>query len=144
MAHFVHTVDSAALASELDKRVTKERPHEKLPVLVEVNVGGEAQKHGCSVTDLGDILAAVDAAAALRVVGLMTMPPNDLDAARRAFEALASVRESHGGAARLPELSMGMSSDLEVAVACGSTMVRVGAAIFGAREDIEHVPHTPA
>ena len=63
----------------------------------------------------------------------MTMPPHDLEGARRAFEALASLRSLHGGPARLPELSMGMTEDLEIAVACGSTMVRVGTAIFGSR-----------
>ena len=64
----------------------------------------------------------------------MTMPPaGDLDAARRVFETLVSLRNLHGGRRRLPELSMGMSDDLEVAVACGATLVRVGTAIFGAR-----------
>ena len=55
------------------------------------------------------------------------------DEARRAFTGLAALRDQHGGAARLPELSMGMSDDLEVAVASGATMVRIGTAIFGAR-----------
>ena len=80
-----------------------------------------------------DVLASVDAEPALALRGLMTMPPNDLEAARRAFEALSSLRALHGGAKRLPELSMGMSDDLEIAVACGATLVRVGTAIFGGR-----------
>ena len=132
VAHVVHAVDGPSLARELGKRVAKEgRP--RLPVLVEVNVGGEAQKHGSSAVDLQDVLAAVDAEEALQLRGLMTIPPNDREGARRAFEALGSLRALHGGPARLPELSMGMSDDLEVAVACGSTMVRVGTAIFGSR-----------
>jgi len=61
------------------------------------------------------------------------MPPNDLDAARRAFAELASLREQHGGKARLPDLSMGMSSDLELAIERGATLVRVGTAVFGSR-----------
>jgi uncharacterized pyridoxal phosphate-containing UPF0001 family protein len=66
----------------------------------------------------------------------MTMPPaDDLAAARRCFETLVSLRNLHGAAAVLPELSMGMTGDLEVAVACGATMVRVGTAIFGRRGD---------
>lgn len=132
IAHMVHTIDGEALARELGKRATT-RGRERLPVLVEVNVGGEPQKHGSSAADLGDVLAAVDAQPALHLRGLMTMPPNDLEGARRAFEALASLRTLHGGAARLPELSMGMSDDLEIAVAAGSTLVRVGTAIFGSR-----------
>jgi len=137
-AHMVHTIDGPSLARELGKRfaavsATRGDAGARLPVLVEVNVGGEAQKHGASPADLGDVLAAVDREPALVLRGLMTMPPNDLEAARRAFEALSSLRNAHGGAARLPELSMGMSEDLEIAIACGATLVRVGSAIFGSR-----------
>lgn len=135
-AHVVHTVDGPSLARELGKRAAKEgrgEGRERLPVLVEVNVGGEPQKHGSSAADLGEVLAAVEAQPALALCGLMTMPPNDLEAARRVFEALVSLRNLHGGRARLPELSMGMSDDLEVAIACGATLVRVGSAIFGTR-----------
>ena len=133
VASMVHTIDGKSLARELGKRVEKEGLVERLPVLVEVNVAGEAQKHGSSTGDLPDVLAAVEAEKALHLRGLMTMPPHDLEGARRAFEALASLRSLHGGPARLPELSMGMTEDLEIAVACGSTMVRVGTAIFGSR-----------
>jgi pyridoxal phosphate enzyme (YggS family) len=135
-AHFVHTVDGPSLARELGKRAAKEGwgdTRERLPVLVEVNVGGEPQKHGSSAADLGDVLASVDAEPSLVLRGLMTMPPNDLEAARRVFEALSSLRNLHGGKTRLPELSMGMSDDLEVAIASGATLVRVGTAIFGTR-----------
>jgi pyridoxal phosphate enzyme (YggS family) len=135
-AHVVHTLDSASLAKELGKRALKEGwgdVRERMPVLVEVNVGGEPQKHGASAASLGAVLDAVSAERALKLCGLMTMPPHDLEAARRAFEALKSLRSLHGGKARLPELSMGMSDDLEVAIASGSTMVRVGSAIFGSR-----------
>ena len=132
IAHLVHTVDSASLVRELAKRVEK-LGRDRLRVLVEVNVGGEAQKHGAKPDDLPMLLEAVSAEPNLLLQGLMTIPPHDLDEARRAFEGLAALRERHGGAARLPELSMGMTDDLEVAVACGATMVRVGTAIFGAR-----------
>ena len=132
-AHVVHTVDSTVLARELGKRVAREG--RRMPVLVEVNVGGEAQKAGTSPGDLEEVLQAVKAQESLELRGLMTMPPaGDLSAARRVFETLVSLRNLHGGAARLPELSMGMSDDLEVAVACGATLVRVGTAIFGPRE----------
>jgi PLP dependent protein len=131
-AHVVHTVDTPALARELGKRVAKE-PRDPLPVLVEVNVSGEPQKHGTTPSNLAALLSAVDAEPSLTLHGLMTMPPNDLEAARRAFEALVSLRSLHGGRTRLPDLSMGMSTDLEVAIACGSTLVRVGTSIFGGR-----------
>ncbi len=132
VASMVHTVDSAALVKELAKRAAKER-ETPLPVLVEVNVGGEPQKHGATPAELGAVLDAVAAQPSLALRGLMTMPPHDLIAARSAFDALVSLRNLHGGRARLPELSMGMSDDLEIAIACGATMVRVGTAIFGAR-----------
>ncbi|HEY8075075.1 MAG TPA: YggS family pyridoxal phosphate-dependent enzyme, partial [Labilithrix sp.] len=131
-ASLVHTVDSPALAKELAKRAAKERT-EPLPVLVEVNVGGETNKHGATPGEIGAVIEAVALEPSLALRGLMTMPPHDVLAARRAFEALVSLRNLHGGRTRLPELSMGMSDDLEVAIACGATMVRVGTAIFGAR-----------
>jgi len=133
LVHVVHTVDSPALARELARRVTRAgRP--PLPVLIEVNVAQEPQKHGVSASDLEEAIVAVACEPALVLRGLMTLPPaEDLAAARVAFETLVSLRSLHGGAARLPELSMGMSHDLEVAVACGATLVRVGTAIFGSR-----------
>ncbi|HEY8038490.1 MAG TPA: YggS family pyridoxal phosphate-dependent enzyme [Polyangiaceae bacterium] len=132
-AHVVHTVDSAVLARELGKRAAKEG-RGALPVLIEVSVGGEAQKAGAAPSEIDEVMRAVQAEPALVLRGLMTMPPaGDLAAARRVFETVGSLRNLHGGAAVLPELSMGMSDDLEVAVACGATIVRVGTAIFGAR-----------
>lgn len=131
IAALVHTVDSAPLASELAKRAAK--AERTLDVLVEINVGGEAQKHGATPAALAPIMAAIASMKPLRLRGLMTMPPHDLEGARRAFEALASLQATYGGKSKLPELSMGMSDDLEVAVACGATLVRVGTAIFGAR-----------
>jgi pyridoxal phosphate enzyme (YggS family) len=135
-AHVVHTVDGPSLAKELGKRAAKEgrgETREPLPVLVEVNLGGEATKHGASAVELAEVFTSVDAEKSLALRGLMTMPPSGLEAARRVFEALVSLRNLHGGPARLPELSMGMSDDLEIAIACGATRVRVGSAIFGAR-----------
>ncbi len=138
-AHFVHSVDSTALAKELGKRAAQ-RPGSRddvpgpLPVLVEVNVGGEPQKAGVSPGDMAEVIAAVRDEPALALRGLMTVPPaGDPQAARRVFETLALLRNLHGGVAVLPDLSMGMSEDLEFAVACGATLVRVGTAIFGER-----------
>jgi hypothetical protein len=106
-----------------------------LPVLVEVGVAGEAQKSGCKPEELAEILAAVDAVPSLCACGLMTVPPftDDPDSARPHFEGLRALRDAHGGAARLPELSMGMTLDLEPAILAGATIVRVGTALFGER-----------
>jgi pyridoxal phosphate enzyme (YggS family) len=132
-AHVVHTVDGAPLARELAKRALAVG-RAPLPVMIEVNIGGEAQKHGASPGDIAEVMAAVNATGALTLRGLMTMPPaDDLDVARSVFSTLSSLRTLHGGASVLPELSMGMSHDLEIAIACGATIVRVGTAIFGAR-----------
>jgi pyridoxal phosphate enzyme (YggS family) len=143
-ASVIHTVDSVELARELEKRMTgAEVPSERrafgddarLSVLVEVSIAGEAQKSGCAPGDVAAVLDAIDASPSLRLVGLMCVPPftDDPAASRPHFEALARVREDHGGAARLPELSMGMSADFEHAILAGATMVRVGTGIFGAR-----------
>jgi pyridoxal phosphate enzyme (YggS family) len=131
-AHAIHTVDSGAVARELGKRVAREG--RRLPVLIEVNVGREPQKAGALASDLDEVIDAVRSQDALVLRGLMTMPPAlDLEAAKACFQTLVFLRDLHGGEAALPELSMGMSDDLEVAVECGATMVRVGTAIFGSR-----------
>lgn len=133
VAHAVHSVDDAGLARELAKRVAS-YGRAPLRVLVEVNAGIEAQKAGVAAESLPALLDVVRSLPELELRGLMTMPPfGDLEVARRVFDRLVSLREGLGGAGALPELSMGMSDDLEVAVAAGSTIVRVGTAIFGAR-----------
>jgi pyridoxal phosphate enzyme (YggS family) len=132
-AHVVQTVDSAALARELGKRVTR-AARGPMPVLIEVNVGGEPQKAGATPSEIAEVIDAVGSQEGLLLRGLMTVPPaGDANTARRAFDTLFTLRSLHGGASVLPELSMGMSADLDVAVACGATIVRVGTAIFGAR-----------
>jgi hypothetical protein len=133
IARMVHTVDRAELASELGKRAAAAGV--KLRVLAEVNVGGEASKGGCAPEELGAVLAAIAAEPSLEAAGLMTIPPEteDPEGARPFFAKLAALREAHGGASKLPELSMGMTHDFPVAIAEGATIVRVGTAIFGAR-----------
>jgi pyridoxal phosphate enzyme (YggS family) len=131
----VHTIDRAAIAHELAKRALPSQP---ISVFLEVNVAGESQKFGVAPSALGPLLDVVRAEPSLRLRGLMTMPPLggdevDLDLARRTFQDLVALRDEHGGPMLLPELSMGMSDDLEVAIACGATWVRVGTAIFGDR-----------
>jgi uncharacterized pyridoxal phosphate-containing UPF0001 family protein len=104
------------------------------PVLVEVKLSEEASKHGADPATLAELLSAIEGDSRLRLRGLMTMPAlGDLEIAKRTFVALRALRDAHGGATRLPDLSMGMTHDLEVAIACGATLVRVGTAIFGER-----------
>ena len=144
LASLIHTVHSVELARELDKRaatvalegarafLTGER---RLSVLVEVNVGGEAQKSGCAPAALGEVLQALSDSPHLRTAGLMCVPPHTdtPSGARPFFDELLRLRDLHGGAERLPEISMGMTADLEYALAAGATIVRVGTAIFGER-----------
>ncbi len=130
----LHTVDSPELAQELAKR-TAGAGARRLDVLVEVSIAGEQQKHGVDPLELGSLLDSIEALPALSLRGLMCVPPLSEDAAavRPHFDALRRLRDAHGGATRLPELSMGMTRDLEQAVAAGATLLRVGTAIFGAR-----------
>jgi pyridoxal phosphate enzyme (YggS family) len=132
-AKVIHTVDGGSLARELGKRAAA-MGGEPRDVLIEVNVGGEAQKHGVDAGEIAEVMEAIAKESALRLRGLMTVPPaGGLDVARKVFDTLATLRSLHGGVARLPELSMGMSADLEAAIAAGATLVRVGSAIFGER-----------
>ncbi len=132
-ATVVHTVHSRDLAAELAKRADA-AGRAPLSVLVEVKLSEEATKHGVAPSELAALTGAIEKDERLRLRGLMTMPPpEDLTVAKRVFDELAALRARHGGPARLPELSMGMTHDLEVAIASGATMVRVGTAIFGER-----------
>lgn len=129
----LHTVDSAHAVNELSRRATLEG--KRLAVLVQVNIAGEAQKSGCAPQEIEEVLTAIEGTPALSLRGLMTLPPHHEDEAeqRRPLAALRTLASLHGGPARLPELSMGMSDDLEAAVLEGATLVRIGTAIFGER-----------
>jgi PLP dependent protein len=132
-AHVIHTLDRAELVHELGKRI-QGLGRAPMRALIEVNAGIEAHKAGAQREQLGALVELVRGHPAFVLEGLMTMPPpDDLDAARRVFDGLAALRDVHGGRVLLPELSMGMTGDLEIAVAAGATMVRVGSAIFGDR-----------
>lgn len=129
MAHSVDAVDSIRLAKALDGQAS--RCGKRLNVLIQVNVAGEAQKAGCSVDDLDAVVDATRACDHLKFDGFMTIPPFDAnpEAARPHFARLRTLAAKYASA----ELSMGMSSDLEVAIEEGATIVRVGTAIFGPR-----------
>jgi pyridoxal phosphate enzyme (YggS family) len=129
----VHSVDSAELLAELERR------GEDQACLVQVNVAGEAQKRGVAPDALAALLDLFANLRHVRCEGLMTVPPlaDAPEASRPHFAALRALRDREAARPRagvaLRELSMGMSHDLEVAVAEGATLIRVGTAIFGAR-----------
>lgn len=122
----VDSVDRLELAEALDARC--EPLGKTLPVLVEVNVSGEASKHGFSPEDLPRALELMARLRWINVNGLMTMAPftEDPETVRPVFARLRALREELG----LQELSMGMSNDFEVAIEEGATQVRIGTALF--------------
>ncbi len=133
----IHSVDSLDLAEEISRRA-KAAGFEQA-VLVEINVGGEASKAGFAPDAAADAVREMDRMPHLLVRGLMTIPPPvaDPEWSRPHFRELGRLGRSIGGLGltrvRMDELSMGMSSDFEVAVEEGATFVRVGTSIFGAR-----------
>jgi len=129
----VQSVDSERLVRELGRRAAA--AGRTVGILIQVNVAREAQKSGCEVEALPTIIAAARETPGVALRGLMTVPPaaDDAGESRRWFDALRALRDEHGGAALLPELSMGMTHDMDEAIAAGATVVRVGTAIFGAR-----------
>ena len=134
--HFdwVHSVDRLKIA----QRLSDQRPKGLAPlnVCLQVNVSGEATKSGVAPGELLDLAQAVAALPGLRLRGLMSIPEptEDLAAQRAAHRALHALWEQLRAAGlALDTLSMGMSADVESAIAEGSTLVRVGTALFGAR-----------
>lgn len=131
----IHSVDSIKLLRQVDAGCAD--AGKRMPVLIEVNVAGEASKFGLKPDDVAPLLEAAASCAHAEVCGLMTVPPFTPDAASAApfFRQLRELRdrcERESGRA-LPELSMGMSHDFEVAIAEGATWIRVGSALFGER-----------
>lgn len=141
-AHFdrVQSVDSVKLLNHLDRAAAE--LGKRLPVLLQINAGNDPAKFGADLTDAASLVEAALGKAALRVDGLMTIAPLGADAAetnahaQRTFDTLRTVRDDLAQRFQTPlaELSMGMTGDLEIAVAAGSTLVRVGTALYGARE----------
>lgn len=124
----IQTVDSEKLArrlSELGK---------PLEVMIEVKLSEEEAKHGCEPQDVPRLAAAIRSLPNLTLTGLMTMPPwsDDPEPSRPYFRRLRELARAEG----LPQLSMGMSHDLEVAIQEGATVVRVGTALFGRRKKV--------
>lgn len=132
--HAVDTLDSVKTAARLSAAAAA--LGKTLRVLVEVKLSPEESKHGLAPEALPALLSELAALGNLRVCGLMTVPPfsEDAEAARPYFQTLRRLRDENLSAyPALTELSMGMSGDYRVAIEEGSTCVRVGTAIFGAR-----------
>lgn len=136
----LHTLDSAKLALQIEKTV-RDNNLSPQDVLVQINIGEEPQKHGVPPHEAEVLLNALSGMAAVRVQGLMCIPPNleNAEDSRRYFARLRTLRDNlrEKCGAALPHLSMGMSHDCVVAIEEGATMVRIGTDIFGARSRAE-------
>jgi pyridoxal phosphate enzyme (YggS family) len=134
----IHSVDSLDLARRLD-RLCGEEGREKLPVLIQVDLGHEETKSGIDESELTHMVEGLKSLTHLELTGLMTLPPffDDTEQSRPFFRRLRELRDELGSRGafgnRKGELSMGMTHDFEVAIQEGATMVRIGTAIFGER-----------
>jgi PLP dependent protein len=124
--YMVQSVDSLAIAGMLNRRAVK-----RLPVLLEVNIGGEQTKSGFSPSEIEKGFIEISRLANLEIKGLMTVAPplDEAEKVRGYFRRLRELRDSFG----LEHLSMGMSDDFETAIEEGATMIRIGRALFGER-----------
>lgn len=138
----IESVDSLALAEEINKRA--DQAAKTMPVLLEVNVAGEASKFGYQPEKMLADLKAINALPRLEIHGLMAVPPwsPDPDRSRPHFQRLRELKDRCEQilAAPLPHLSMGMSGDFEVAIEEGATIIRVGTALFGERRSSNAKP----
>ncbi len=140
--HFdrIQSVDREKLLNQLDRAATE--ANRILPILLQINAGNDPAKFGADLADAPRLLETALLKKNLRVDGLMTIAPLGVDAATtadhaaRTFNTLRGLRDDLAArfGVALRELSMGMTGDLEIAVATGSTLVRVGTALYGARD----------
>jgi hypothetical protein len=131
----IHSVDSLKLLEGIDRAC--DAAGRRMKVLLEVNVSGESSKFGLKPDDVPELISAAGRLSRIELLGLMTMPPmtEDVEKARPHFRRMRDLRDGWQSSlgVQLPELSMGMTHDFEVAIEEGSTIVRVGTAIFGER-----------
>jgi len=130
----IHSLDSIELAKELNKYAEREKKIQR--VLIEVKLSGEETKYGVVRENLMDLIESVSRMNNLKLEGLMTMPPffDNAEMARPFFKGLRELRDNaEKSGYKLLELSMGMTTDFEVAILEGATMVRIGTGIFGER-----------
>jgi pyridoxal phosphate enzyme (YggS family) len=129
---WVQSVDSEKIARRLSGQRSGKLP--PLNVLIQVNVSGEGSKSGVAPAEVAGLALAISKMPRLKLRGLMAIPEPGADVAR--YRELKGLYEKLKGEFRFDTLSVGMSDDLELAIAEGATMVRIGTAIFGAREKI--------
>ena len=130
---WVHTVERDIIA----KRLHEQRPQAlgKLNVLVQVNIDNEDSKSGCLPSELESLITTIESYDNLNLRGLMIIPSKEgSDAFERTKKLFDEIQQAHPELTQWDTLSMGMSGDMQQAIAHGSTMVRVGSAIFGARD----------
>lgn len=131
----IQSVDSIRLAEKIDSVAGS--MGKSMPVLLQVNAGSDPAKFGTDLSDAARLLEFCLSKTSMRVDGFMTIAPlsDDRDVAKMTFENLRKLRDDLGRMFKveLPELSMGMSGDMKDAIAAGSTMIRVGTALFGGR-----------
>jgi pyridoxal phosphate enzyme (YggS family) len=121
--NFIHTLDNEKLANKFHE--IEKNSHKKIKFFIQVNIGNEDQKNGIKIDLLKDFVSLCKHDLQLDVIGLMCIPPKDLDP-----EIFFNKMKFLGAENNLKELSMGMSSDYKVAIKCGSTFVRIGSSIF--------------
>lgn len=124
--YMVQSLDSISTAEKLDKECKK--LGKTLPVLIEINIGGEEQKSGILVENLDNFISEMKPFENLELMGIMCIPPTDKDP-KVFFRKMKEIQDRYS----FSILSMGMSSDFKEAIECGSNMVRIGTRIFGSR-----------
>ncbi len=137
--NWIHSIEKSKYLREIEKRAS--RIDRVINTLIQINISGEEQKSGCEPEDLKGILEYAQDLDHVRVRGLMGMAtfvdPEEVEKVRPEFKMLKEIRDEHRNYesenVQLDELSMGMTNDMEIAIQEGSTMLRVGRAIFGER-----------
>ncbi|EZQ09956.1 YggS family pyridoxal phosphate-dependent enzyme [Acinetobacter sp. Ver3] len=130
---WVHGVDRFIIAERLSNQRTIEQ--EPINICLQVNIDAQESKDGCAVSEVEDLVAQMSILPRLRLRGLMVIPaPGNVDALYDAKTLFDQMKEHHAHPSDWDTLSMGMSGDLQDAISAGSTMVRIGTALFGARD----------
>lgn len=130
---WVHGVDRLIIAERLSNQRTIEQ--EPINICLQVNIDAQESKDGCAVSEVEDLVAQMSILPRLRLRGLMVIPaPGNVDALYDAKTLFDQMKEHHAHPSDWDTLSMGMSGDLQDAISAGSTMVRIGTALFGARD----------
>ena len=135
--HLIHSIDSASLIKEIEKRYSKENIVAN--GLIQVNIGRETQKYGVLEEDIYDIIELIENCNNIRIKGIMAIIPKGSDEEnrecfKRTKELFEKIKSKDYKNIEMEILSMGMSSDYKIAIEEGSSMVRVGSGIFGARD----------